>query len=208
MNLTFGRFCRATRSASSSAIRRGPASTSSGRTKGLAAAALLAVVATGCVTPSTSQAESTPDTKPELTADQAAIAPYVKEADAICETARTTMAANLAAFEVHKSVSGSARRKTVRLAKPNEVAAYVKGQLIHLETQQTAIRKLTLPEGASGKQLDALWTEAESIMKTVKEDPEATAYNDPFRPVAQSLEKLGFNQCFQGSRPVEEESGS
>ncbi len=187
--------------------RRAPA-TLVGRAKSLAAITLLSLVAAGCVTPSTTQADKPEDTKPELTADQAAIAPYVKKADAICETARVTMAANLAAFEVHKSVSGSARRKTLKLAKPNEVAAYVKGQLVHLETQQAAIHKLTLPEGESGKRLQALWTEAESVMKTVKKDPEAAAYDDPFRPVAQSLDKLGFDQCFQGSRPVDEEASS
>ena len=177
---------------------------------GLVATALLAVITSGCVTPSSSQADKptgkTATTVPTLTADQAAIAPYVKQADAICEKARITMAANLGAFEVHKSVSGSARRKTVKLAKPDEVAAYVKGQVVHLETQQRTIRALPLPEGESGKRLDVLWTEAESVMKTVKEKPEAAAYDDPFRPVAQSLGKLGFDQCFQGSRPVEEEA--
>ena len=162
---------------------------------------VLAVGASGCVTPSTPQATKTVDTKPVLTADQAAIAPYVKEADAICETARTKMAANLAAFEVHKSVTGSAKRKTVKLAKPSEVASYINGQFVHLEEQQKAIRTLDLPAGDGGTKIDGLFTEAEKIMTTVEQDPEAAAYNDPFHDVAKSMKQLGFKQCFQGSRP-------
>jgi hypothetical protein len=165
-----------------------------------------AIVAAGCVQPSTPQADAPEDTKPVLTADQAAIAPYVKEADALCATARTKMAANLGAFEVHKSVTGSARRKTIRLAKPDEVSAYIKGQLIHLEEQQVAVRKLELPEGASGEQLDALWTKAEAVMASIKKNPDQVAYDDPFKEVADALGDLGFDQCFQASRPDEAEA--
>lgn len=175
--------------------------------KGLVATALLAIVTTGCVTPSSSQADKptgkTATTLPTLTADQAAIAPYVKQADAICEKARITMASNLGAFEVHKSVTGRAKRRTVKLAKPEQVALYVKGQFVHLEDQQKAIHALALPGGDSGKKIEALWTEAEAVMVKVKKDPEAAAYDDPFQDVAKSLKALGFSQCFQGSRPVE-----
>ncbi len=165
-------------------------------------ALVLAVGASGCVTPSTPQSSEPDDTKPQLTADQAVIAPYVKQADAICEGARVKMAANLAAFEVHKSVTGSAQRKTVKLAKPSEVASYIKGQFVHLEEQQKAIRALDLPAGESGKQIEALWTTAEAVMAKVKKDPEAAAYDDPFHNVAKSLDQLGFKKCFQGKRPA------
>ncbi len=155
---------------------------------------------TGCVTPSTTKAaKSAPEdtavssTDPELQA-------YIKKADPICETTRKKMAPNLAAFELHESVSGRAKRKTVKVATPKNVTKYVTQQLGQLEQQQTAIRALKLPSGDSAKQLTDLWAQTDTVLTAVKADP-LSVYKDPFKPIATSLKALGFKECLQAKRP-------
>jgi hypothetical protein len=172
----------------------------------------------GCATGSSSDETADED----LTPEQLAIRPYVNEVDEICKTERLKMAKLLDKYESHESVSGGTRRKSVRVAKPEDVEGYV-GALVPkqaapsvsadpklnlLEIQQTKIRKVELPSGAPGKQLDALWTKAESIIVTVKKDPAQAIYDDPFQSVAKSLKSLGFSQCFQPKRPDTEQESS
>jgi hypothetical protein len=161
-----------------------------------------ALVLGGCVTGSSSSDESTSD----LTPEQQAIAPYVNQVDKICERERTAMAKFIPDFETHDSVSGGARRKSVKVAKPEDVETYVKSQMGHLETQQIDIRKVKLPTGDPGKQLEAIWKKADAVIVKVKKDPRAAVYEDPFQPVAKELKKLRFSQCFQPQRPETEES--
>jgi hypothetical protein len=162
-----------------------------------------ALVLGGCVTGSSS---SNDQSSSDLTPEQLAIAPYVNEVDKICERERTAMAKFIGDFETHDSVSGGARRKSVKVAKPEDVETYVKSQMGHLETQQTDIRKVKLPTGEPGKQLEALWKKADAVIVKVKKDPQAAVYEDPFQPVAKELKKLRFSQCFQPQRPETEES--
>jgi hypothetical protein len=172
------------------------------RTFAVSAALVLMAGLAGCATGSSSAEQSEED----LTPQQLAIRPYVNETDKICATARTEMAKVLGEFETHESVSGGARRKTVKVAKPEAVTTYVKSQISFLETQQVDIRKVKLPTGAPGKELETLWTKADEIIVKVKKNPQAAIYEDPFQPVAKSLKKLGFSQCFQPKRPESAEA--
>ncbi len=161
-----------------------------------------ALVLAGCATD-----DSAPIAEADLTAEQRAIAPYVIQAEKICARERAIMAKTLSDFETHESVSGSGRRKTVKVAKPEDVAKYAKAYMGRLETQQTDLRKIKLPDGAPGVQIDGLWTKAETIILTVKKDPQKAAYDDPFYAVAKELRTLGFSQCFQPQRPQAETEG-
>jgi hypothetical protein len=160
-----------------------------------------AILLSGCVTPSTTKdAKEAPKDTSVSTGDPE-LQKYIKLADPICETTRKKMAPNLAAFELHESVSGRARRKTVKVATPETVTKYVKEQLVQLETQQVSLRKLDLPKGESAQQLTDLWTKTDSVLAAVKKDP-LSVYKDPFKPVAVALKELGFKECLQANRPV------
>jgi hypothetical protein len=137
----------------------------------------------------------------------AALGDYAARADAVCATARAKMAANLGAFEIHKSTSGSVKRGVKKVAKPEEVKAYVQGQLVHLEAQQTELRKLKLPNGEAGKAVTAIWDRADKIIDEVRRNPEEAAFVDPFKPIRKDLETLKFSQCFKDTRPKEFEEG-
>jgi hypothetical protein len=160
---------------------------------------LSAGVLGGCVTPSVTKATET--TKPDTaSAGDPAFAEYRKKADTICKETRQRMAPNLAAFETHESVAGRARRKTVKVATPVNVGKYVSEQIGQLERQQLEISKLPAPTSDAGKQVQALWAQANTVIAAVKADPQGI-YKDPFKPMATSLKDLGFNDCLQSTRP-------
>jgi hypothetical protein len=137
----------------------------------------------------------------------AALDGYNTRADQVCAKARAKMAANLGAFEIHKSTSGQVKRGVSKVAKPEEVRAYIEGQLVHLEAQQAELRKLKLPAGEAGKAVTAIWDRADKIMAEVKSNPTEAAFVDPFKPIRKDLETLEFKECFQDDRPKEFEEG-
>jgi hypothetical protein len=134
--------------------------------------------------------------------DPTAVSSYRDAADEVCAQAQEKMAANLGAFEVHNSTSGNVARGVTKVAKPEEVKAYTAGQLVHLEEQQVALRKLKLPTGQSGENLTKLWAEADKVLADVKKNPTEAAYTNPFKDVATALRLGGFEKCFQKERPA------
>ncbi len=139
-------------------------------------------------------ASSTPE-------DKKSLSDYIAKADPICETARVQMARTVATFERHKANTADLRGSKVNIAKPKELAEYVRVNLHFLEEQQVAIKKLKLPTGPYEGQVAELWKRTDGVIASVKKDPTEAAYTDPFRPLAQALRGLGFSSCLQANRP-------
>jgi hypothetical protein len=161
---------------------------------------MLGVVAVVGLLSGCSNGDEQPEGLPVI--DPTAVGSYRAEADEICAQAQEKMAANLGAFEVHNSTSGNVARGVTKVAKPEEVKAYVAGQLVHLEQQQVALKTLQLPAGQSGENLKKLWAEADKILAEVKKNPTEAAYTNPFQDVAEALRLGGFSKCFQKERPA------
>jgi hypothetical protein len=139
-------------------------------------------------------ASSTPE-------DKKSLSDYIAKVDPVCETARVGMARTVASFERHKANTANLRGSKVNIAKPKELAQYVKVNLHFLEEQQVAIKKVKLPTGPYQAQLTDLWKRTDAVIAAVKKDPAEAAYTDPFRPMAQALRGLGFSSCLQPRRP-------
>jgi hypothetical protein len=162
------------------------------------AVGITAATLSACATGSSTAAGGDDQDK---TPEQIAFSNYQIDADKKCLAARKLMAASLEGYELHLSTSKGVIKGKLKVARPQDVEAYVTDQIRHLEEQQKQVRAIALPESPNAVQLTKLWDEADKLIVAVKAKPTLAITTNPFKPMAKQLDVLGFKECFQPQRP-------
>lgn len=131
-----------------------------------------------------------------LSSDQVA---FRAKADEACTTGYLRLANSAKNYEKHVSVSATGSgSKTKRVAKPTEVAEFLKTDaIVEMKAQLAALKALKVPtaDKAGMDQVIKLTTAGIALME---KNPAEIAYFDPFAPVYKQFKAMGgFKQCGQ-----------
>jgi hypothetical protein len=123
---------------------------------------------------------------------------FVATGDAICKKSNVRLAKQALEFERHKLITRkTARSVTLRVAKPSDVAEFVKKVAIkELQGQLDELGALTPPKSQEVAFADAL-REAASGLASMKAKPEDAAFENPFVKSGKMLSAMGFRSCGQ-----------
>ncbi len=116
--------------------------------------------------------------------------------DKICQASNEKLFAAAKAYEKSTlSRAAGAGTKTRKVAKPKEVAAFVKSKAKPELTQTIAQLERLVPPPADAKIYNELIAGAkDALAKTVK-DPEGASWNDPFATTSSRFIAFGFRVC-------------
>ncbi len=137
-----------------------------------------------------------------LSADQVA---FRAKADEACTTGYLRLANSAKNYEKHISVSAKGGRgKKTRVAKPSEVADFLKTDAIpELKAQLATLKALKVPS-ADKAGMDQVVKLTEAGIASMEKNPTEIAYSDPFAPVYKQFKAMGgFKQCGQSFKRPE-----
>jgi hypothetical protein len=128
---------------------------------------------------------------------------FVATGDAICKKSNVRLAKKALEFERHTLIARkTARSVTLRVAKPSDVAEFVKKVAINeLQAQLDELGALTPPKSQEVAFVAAL-KEATTALALMKAKPEDAAFENFFSKSGKMLSAMGFKSCGQN------ESGS
>lgn len=122
--------------------------------------------------------------------------PFIAAADKICQAANDRLLAQVKQYETHDVAKArGARSKKTKVAKPEQVAAFLQKTGIREVTEELRQLRFLKPPAADEKLVDAMLTKAEAALAKVKSDPAKVAHDDPFAKVSKEFVAFGFAVC-------------
>jgi hypothetical protein len=123
---------------------------------------------------------------------------FVATGDAICKKSNVRLAKKALEFERHTLMERqTARSRTLRVAKPSDVAEFVtKVATKELQAQLDELGALKPPKSQEAAFSEAI-KEATSALASMKAKPQDAAFQNPFLKSGKMFSALGFKSCGQ-----------
>jgi hypothetical protein len=120
----------------------------------------------------------------------------ISAGDKICQASNERLFAAAKTYEKSTlSRAAGAGTKTRKVAKPKEVAAFVKSKAQPELAQTIAQLERLVPPSADAKTYAELIGGAKDALAKTTKDPEGASWNDPFAPVSSRFIEFGFRVC-------------